>query len=995
MSLINDYFNYTKKYSLEYGDKTVVLMQVGAFYEVYACRDTNTNEYIYSKIEDISRIAELNIASKNVCIGKNDVVMSGFRDYMVDKYVRKIVEAGYTAVVYSQDENQKNTTRSLTGIYSPGTFFSNECDSDKITNNIMCIWIEKIGTIGNNKLIIGVSTIDIYTGTTYINELLEKYYRNPTTFDEVEKILSIYNPSETIIITNNLDDSEIEEVIQFSNIRSNVLRKIKMEDKDNVNTIRARKCENQVFQKELFTKFWDIPDFDVFFQSERFNEFPITTQSLSFLLDFVYSHNPSLIDKIAQPSFNYHNDVLVLANHSLKQLNILGTDKRNLSSVCNFLSNAVTPMGRRKLNYLICNPTTDITTLNDTYDITDKLLQNTEFITKIRRLLHETNDIEKIFRKMVLKKMTPADIVKINNTLQTMISVQGEFIKENFLLEFIKDKTNIQNTEMKDLINKHINIDKATSLDTINFEDSFFRPGVYDNIDKLERRLDIDFTKLKSIQNFFSDIISKKEKKGKGKENSKYVKLNKAEQTGYYLMATSRRNQIIKEYIKGKKVVHIPYGNDNDNGIDNDNDSNDTITMEFNDATPLTFSASTSTGQRIGHHVIDRICKDIFQTQNSLKSALKDTFFKFCLSLSNFKEYFFDLIDFIVATDVAVTRTHLADKYNYCRPVIDNSNSKSFIDAVDLRHPLIEHINTSEIYVPNDILLGKDDSKDGLLLFGTNAVGKSSLIKSIGISIIMAQAGFFVPSKSFTYKPYKYLFTRILGNDDLHKGLSTFAVEMSELRTILKMADDNSIILGDELCSGTETSSAIAIFSSGLINLAMRKSTFLFATHFHEVLDIDKVMELENLHIKHMEVLFDKERDILIYDRKLKDGPGDSMYGLEVCKSLSLPQDFLDLANELRVNRNITQMPVTMKKTSKYNSKKIKGNCELCGKEGVDIHHLQHQQCADDKGNIGSFHKNHTANLINLCHLCHDKMHKTGKQHKKVKTSKGISLLEQ
>ena len=127
-----------------------------------------------------------------------------------------------------------------------------------------------------------------------------------------------------------------------------------MEDKDNVNTARARKCENQVFQKELFTKFWDIHDFDVFFHSERFNEFPITTQSLSFLLDFVFSHNPSLVDKIAQPSFNYHNDVMVLANHSLKQLNILGNDKRNLSSVCDFLSNAVTPMGRRKLNYLIC-----------------------------------------------------------------------------------------------------------------------------------------------------------------------------------------------------------------------------------------------------------------------------------------------------------------------------------------------------------------------------------------------------------------------------------------------------------------------------------------------------------------------------------------------------------------------------------------------------------------------------------------------------------------
>jgi DNA mismatch repair protein MutS len=118
------------------------------------------------------------------------------------------------------------------------------------------------------------------------------------------------------------------------------------------------------------------------------------------------------------------------------------------------------------------------------------------------------------------------------------------------------------------------------------------------------------------------------------------------------------------------------------------------------------------------------------------------------------------------------------------------------------------------------------DKEDGILLYGTNAVGQSSLIRSIGICIILAQAGMFVPCSEFTFNPYDKIFTRILGNDDIFKGLSTFAVEMSELRTILNCSNENSLILGDELCSGTENDSALSIFPAGLDHLHKKKKHF-------------------------------------------------------------------------------------------------------------------------------------------------------------------------
>ena len=130
-----------------------------------------------------------------------------------------------------------------------------------------------------------------------------------------------------------------------------------------------------------------------------------------------------------------------------------------------------------------------------------------------------------------------------------------------------------------------------------------------------------------------------------------------------------------------------------------------------------------------------------------------------------------------------------------------------------MRHILIETLLCDETYVTNDLSL--DSDKLGVLLYGTNAVGKSSLIKAIGIIVIMAQAGFYVPCSGFVYSPYKHIFTRILGNDNLFKGLSSFAVEMLELKTILSIADKDSLVLGDELCSGTESNSAMSIFYFG------------------------------------------------------------------------------------------------------------------------------------------------------------------------------------
>ena len=265
--------------------------------------------------------------------------------------------------------------------------------------------------------------------------------------------------------------------------------------------------------------------------------------------------------------------------------------------------------------------------------------------------------------------------------------------------------------------------------------------------------------------------------------------------------------------------------------------------------------------------------------------------------------------------------------------------------------------------------------------------------------MIMAQAGFYVPCSSFVFRPYRSIYTRILGNDNLFKGMSTFDVEMSELRVILREADKQSLILGDELCSGTEIESALSIFVASLEHLMRVGSTFLFATHFHEIVYYSEVEEMclgggggrgcRKLGLKHLTVHYDAELGKLVYDRRLKEGAGSALYGLEVCKSLYMPVDFIDRAYELRnkYGRRVLSEPggdddgSTIAKLgdapSAYNSHKLRGVCERCRREvGEEVHHLVPQKMADKRGMIRGengqvFHKNHKANLMTLCRACH------------------------
>jgi DNA mismatch repair protein MutS len=1040
MSIVKDYLSYTLEWKKEYGEKTIVLIQVGSFFEVYALKDLESGKITGSNIIEFANLNDLVVSPKQSFIDKKQVMMAGFGLPQIDKYVRKLQENGYTIVIYKQDIQGKNTTRSVYEIVSPGTFFSsNDESSIKLTNNTMCIWIHTsvASKYFNNKstkkmMTIGISNIDIYTGKTSLFQFeLDYSFHNPITYDELERYVSIYNPNECIIISNieeekdNLILNDIISFIGFDNCPK--LHKVNVNTKTETKmSLHAKNAEKQIYQQEILKRFYPKENQDLF--STSLMTYFIATQSFCFLLDFIYQHSPNLINNLSAPVFETQKNKLVLANHSLKQLNIIDDERHTgkLRSVSSFLNNCVTIMGKRTFMYNLHNPTTNIAVLNSSYEITSHLLKNeiVNWELELRSKLNGIRDLEKLIRKLVLSKITPKDFALLVQDLKTIRRLYETTEKDKILCKYIQaeqkhgeqEQGEQEQGDIKTYCNNIINelekvfdIEKCAQMNTIeiDFDDNnnnnsdsslFINPCVNKSIDELMKANVDSREKIEAIRAYLSNLVKGVEKGSTANQIStstslQFIKIHETPKSLPVLLGTSKRvatlkSQLKKNNIKEIKLTYISKYTKKEEAFD------------FN-ISSLTFDTTIGSNKKdlvITNDLIKKITEEMQSAKDKLMKEIvlfynnyvKNEFMKYEMQMNS-------IVHYTTLLDILQCKCYIAYKYNYCKPIIDYEEKKSYLSFKSIRHPLIEHLQTNELYVTNDLEIGVNNT-DGLLLYGTNAVGKTSFIKSVGIALIMAQTGLFVPCESFKYKPYSCIFTRILGNDNIFKGLSTFAVEMSELRTILTQADENSLVLGDELCSGTENESALSIFTAGLELLHKRKSTFLFATHFHEIAKYNEIKSLDKLKMMHMAVVYNKETGKLVYDRRLKEGSGESMYGLEVCKSLSLPDDFLQRAHDIRMRYNPECRNILALETSQYNAKKIVGGlCELCiMSKANEVHHLQPQKKArkDKNDYIGTFHKNHLANLVNICEDCHQKIHLIGnKEHKIIKTSNGYEMI--
>jgi DNA mismatch repair protein MutS len=244
----------------------------------------------------------------------------------------------------------------------------------------------------------------------------------------------------------------------------------------------------------------------------------------------------------------------------------------------------------------------------------------------------------------------------------------------------------------------------------------------------------------------------------------------------------------------------------------------------------------------------------------------------------------------IAIIDVLACFAEIAEKYDYCRPIV-NDDSKIIIK--DGRHPVVEQLNITERFIPNDCLLDYEDNQL-LIITGPNMAGKSTFLRQVALICIIAQMGCFVPAKSATIGILDQIFTRIGASDDLARKLSTFMIEMTETAKILNYATRKSLIIIDELGRGTSTSDGQSIAMATLEKLNQLKVKTLFSTHYHQLTEIN-LPRVKNYHLD----IIENEDGTINFVRKLKLGSTDKSYGIHVAKLAGIPDDVIIRAFEI------------------------------------------------------------------------------------------------
>ncbi|KGX83260.1 DNA mismatch repair protein MutS [Pontibacillus marinus] len=250
-----------------------------------------------------------------------------------------------------------------------------------------------------------------------------------------------------------------------------------------------------------------------------------------------------------------------------------------------------------------------------------------------------------------------------------------------------------------------------------------------------------------------------------------------------------------------------------------------------------------------------------------------------------------ELAEQISGIDVLQGFATVSETNQYYRPTITDNRTVNIDKG---RHPVVEQVMKDDSFVPNDVKMGEDN--DILLITGPNMSGKSTYMRQLALTAIMAQVGCFVPCESAHLPIFDQIFTRIGAADDLVSGQSTFMVEMMEAKHALTNATENSLILLDEIGRGTSTYDGMALAQAIVEHIHEHiHAKTLFSTHYHELTELDQSLsKLKNVHVRAEEY-----EGRVVFLHQIQDGAADESYGIHVAQLAELPSELIQRANSL------------------------------------------------------------------------------------------------
>ncbi|MEK7864185.1 MAG: DNA mismatch repair protein MutS, partial [Nitrospirota bacterium] len=500
------------------------------------------------------------------------------------------------------------------------------------------------------------------------------------------------------------------------------------------------------------------------------------------------------------------------------------------------IDETLTPMGGRYLRGLILRPFIDISEIRKRQNAVEYLVEDYELIETLRNNLRKLQDIERLSNRIGAKSANPRDLTATKNSITHLPSIKKALISsKDVYLKSIADEIS-EFSSLKSLIESSITDTPPLSLR----DGGIIKNGYNKEIDELRK-----------IATSGKDFIAELEMSEKKKTGISSLKVGYNKIFGYYIEITNANlDQVPEHYIRKQTLV----GGER------------FITPELKEYESKVIGAEERL-KNLEYQAFNEILNEAQKESPNLAKTAHS----------------------IAAADFLTSLAVVAKRHNYVKPCIDESG---IIEITDGRHPVLERIPGEERFIPNSIYL--DNEKQRLMIItGPNMAGKSTYMRQIALTVLMAQIGGFVPASEARIGIVDRIFTRIGASDYITKGQSTFMVEMIETANILNNATSESLILIDEVGRGTSTFDGISIAWAVAEHIAKTiKARTLFATHYNELTELAITLE----GVKNYNVSVKEWGDEIIFLRKVEEGPADKSYGIQVARLAGLPLEVIGRA---------------------------------------------------------------------------------------------------
>ena len=558
-------------------------------------------------------------------------------------------------------------------------------------------------------------------------------------------------------------------------------------------------------------------------------------ETIKHLLTYITNTQKRSLTHLQKAIIKENKNYLKMDVHTKRNLELTETlrlKQRNYSLIW-LLDKTKTAMGSRTLKNMIENPLIDKKEIEKRYDTIDILLQ--EFILKedLANLLFEVYDLERLSGRIAFGNANAKDLLQLKSSLKVLPEISS-------LLTQIKFYKNFQPLDdLYELLEKSIYENPPISIK----EGYLIKDGYNAELDEL-----------KSLRKGGKDFVARFEEEEKQRTGIKNLKVGYNRVFGYYIEVSKGNTNLVKE----------EYGYERKQTLSN---SERYISPILKEKEALILNAE----------------EKIVELEYNLFIEIRNKIKEYIPKLQKIAKVISEI-------DVLQAFTTVAEENNYIRPIISENRN---IKILDNRHPVVEKVINDE-FVKNDIIM--DDKTDILLITGPNMAGKSTYMRELAITVIMAQIGSFVPASYAELPIFDAIFTRIGASDDLVSGESTFMVEMNEAAFAISSATENSLILFDELGRGTATFDGMALAQSIIEYIHNNiKAKTLFSTHYHELTDLeDTLTRLKNVHVSAHE-----EDGKITFLHKVKKGSIDKSYGIHVARLANLPESLIKRASQI------------------------------------------------------------------------------------------------